>query len=190
VAQHRLIGEDLAGRPLRKGEVVHHKDNDRANNDPANLEVMTLAEHRAHHFAELSELLRIPVDPAELKTALAEAGSVKGAARKLGIDHNVLRRRFPELCKPFRRRSPLVFDNPRDLKRIREAAADPSVGQKTLARELGMSTITVQRICERHGWKWKRRKWADDDPRRLALSASQTGLKADEKTPVPVRRSK
>ena len=31
--------EQLLGRPLKKGENVHHKDGDRLNNDPSNLEL-------------------------------------------------------------------------------------------------------------------------------------------------------
>lgn len=37
--QHRVLMEKLLGRPLRKGENVHHKDGDRLNNAPDNLEL-------------------------------------------------------------------------------------------------------------------------------------------------------
>jgi hypothetical protein len=47
--QHRLVMERDLGRPLLKGEVVHHKDEDRLNNDLSNLELMTDAQHRSHH---------------------------------------------------------------------------------------------------------------------------------------------
>lgn len=191
VAQHRLIGADLVERPLRKGEVVHHRDNDRANNDPANLEVMTVEAHRRHHFAELGDLLRIPIDPAELQEQLTIAGSVKGAARAMGIDHNVIRRRFPELCSAYIRQSPTCIDNPRDLERIREGAADPNQGVQALAKELRMSAITIQRICKRRGWVWQKKSrgpWKPDDPRRLRLSANRAGLKVGEKRPAPAIR--
>lgn len=42
--EHRLVAEEKLGRYLRPDEVVVHIDGDRANNDPANLEVMTRAE--------------------------------------------------------------------------------------------------------------------------------------------------
>ena len=32
--EHRLVAEEKLGRPLRKGEVVHHIDGDYKNNDP------------------------------------------------------------------------------------------------------------------------------------------------------------
>jgi HNH endonuclease len=39
----------MLGRPLLKGEVVHHRDNNKRNNDPANLKVITQAEHMREH---------------------------------------------------------------------------------------------------------------------------------------------
>lgn len=47
--EHRVIGEKIAGRKLSSKEHVHHKDEDKHNNDPLNLEVMTAKEHLSHH---------------------------------------------------------------------------------------------------------------------------------------------
>ena len=49
VYEHRLLGSLMLGRPLRSDEQVHHKDEDRQNNDPFNLEVLTLPEHKVEH---------------------------------------------------------------------------------------------------------------------------------------------
>lgn len=50
VLQHRKIVEAIIGRPLEKNEVVHHKDGDKSNNSPENLELLTRSEHtRLHH---------------------------------------------------------------------------------------------------------------------------------------------
>ena len=47
--EHRVVAEQKIGRPLTKGEQVHHLDKNKQNNDPANLEVLTFDEHAAEH---------------------------------------------------------------------------------------------------------------------------------------------
>ena len=46
---HRYIMQTILGRELSSNEVVHHKDGNKLNNDPSNLEVMTRAEHTILH---------------------------------------------------------------------------------------------------------------------------------------------
>lgn len=51
-AIHRVVAEQMIGRPLARDEVVHHKDGNRQNNRPENLQVMTRAEHTRLHRQE------------------------------------------------------------------------------------------------------------------------------------------
>lgn len=50
--EHRIVAERVLGRKLADNEIVHHKDGNRRNNAPENLEVMTQAEHAALHARE------------------------------------------------------------------------------------------------------------------------------------------
>lgn len=50
--QHNVVMEQRIGRRIARGEVVHHRDENKQNNDPSNLELMTRSEHTSHHRRE------------------------------------------------------------------------------------------------------------------------------------------
>jgi len=51
--EHRVVASKKIGRPLRDYGVVHHKDGNKINNSPRNLQVMTRAQHyKIHHSSK------------------------------------------------------------------------------------------------------------------------------------------
>ena len=49
---HRIVAEEILGRPLEPNEVVHHIDGNKRNNDPSNLMIITQSEHAKIHFTK------------------------------------------------------------------------------------------------------------------------------------------
>lgn len=49
ILEHRLAMSNKIGRPLLETEIVHHVDENKLNNDPDNLEIMTRSNHHAEH---------------------------------------------------------------------------------------------------------------------------------------------
>jgi len=47
--EHRVVAQEAIKRPLARGEHVHHKNGDKLDNRPENLEVLSAAEHRVEH---------------------------------------------------------------------------------------------------------------------------------------------
>lgn len=56
-AEHRMVMAQMLGRPLRRGESPHHRNGDRADNRPENLELW-VGGHRAGRRA--SETVKCP----------------------------------------------------------------------------------------------------------------------------------
>lgn len=50
--QHRVVMERVLNRKLKKGEIVHHIDGNKQNNNPKNLMVMTQSEHIKLHLKQ------------------------------------------------------------------------------------------------------------------------------------------
>ena len=176
VAQHRLLGETLAGRPLHKNEVVHHKDECRTNNSLGNLVVLTQTEHRRLHMAERAESAKIPLTEVQVERALREHGGIKPAARALLISHSTLRERFPALCLPYRRATPTKIDNPGDISEVLRLAADPAVGLREIAQRMKMSSRTVRRLCDRAGVPYVKQKRATLPDRAVHASPPEPGI--------------
>lgn len=65
--EHRIVAEKMLGRPLKKNEIVHHKDENKRNNSPDNIVVMTRRDHmKEHHTGCLGSAYRHDVDTKDL----------------------------------------------------------------------------------------------------------------------------
>jgi hypothetical protein len=57
--EHRIVASKMLGRWVHSKEHVHHKDENKLNNDPDNLEVLAAAEHQLQH-RKSGKALRLP----------------------------------------------------------------------------------------------------------------------------------
>lgn len=62
VYEHQLIAEQLLGRHLHPGEIVHHRDGNGQNNDPENICVTVSREYHKLAHRKPGSRLRLPVD--------------------------------------------------------------------------------------------------------------------------------
>ena len=53
IDEHRLIAIKIFGEDACRGKIVHHKNGDKRDNRPENLELMTRSEHMKHHRQDL-----------------------------------------------------------------------------------------------------------------------------------------
>jgi hypothetical protein len=95
VYHHRHIASIKLGRWLKRPEIVHHIDGNRANNDPENLVVLTQRQHFFEHNQP-----PIPPKPIDCDTCgkptlnkrYCFAGTWVGTGRKYGVSDNAVRK--------------------------------------------------------------------------------------------------
>ena len=71
MSEHRLVMEDILGRYLEPWENVHHRDGDRQNNHPDNLELWTVNQPAGQASIYLNEVVKLRRENMKLREELA-----------------------------------------------------------------------------------------------------------------------
>jgi hypothetical protein len=100
--EHRLVAAEKEGRVLESEEHVHHKDEDRQNNAPENLEALSLPAHFLEHRTAGSKL-RLPGEANSVAICACGCGKeflkydAAGRPRAYVSGHNPRRMYFTEI---------------------------------------------------------------------------------------------
>ena len=88
IDRHRLVMEKKLGRKLGSWELVHHKDEDKTNDHPDNLELTTRSKHAKHHVtqAQIDRFTAIP----------KSCGSSNGSAKLTEADIPAIRKKLSQ----------------------------------------------------------------------------------------------
>lgn len=153
VPQHRLVLERHLGRYLLSREQVHHIDLDPLNNDISNLQILSRAEHLAIH-RKIEREQKYPPISREIVAEALENGGLKAAAKALGCHTETIRNNFPDLVEPYKRKSPADLDLDSWVDKVKPLAADDSIGYREAVDILGISYMSIVRICQRNNIQW------------------------------------
>lgn len=173
IREHRLVMSQIVGRPLLPKEVVHHKDGNKQNNDPSNLELFQ--SNAAHLAATLSgqcprwtesgragmraeaERRRIRLPSAE---QLAEAYRTKTAAqiaKELGCSAGVVEKAIKQAGIPVLGFAERMAER-RNIPYEEYAKLAAEMAPAQIAEKLGCKPGAVYAILKRlgiHDWPGK-----------------------------------
>jgi hypothetical protein len=87
---HDVIMEAILGTPLLPDQVVHHIDENRQNNHPSNLQVMTRREHTRLHQIKNPSKRKLSNEQVAWIRSLSDSFSRKQVAKELGVNPDSL----------------------------------------------------------------------------------------------------
>lgn len=130
VRRSRVIMSSIVGRRILDSEIVHHKNEDLNDDSPANLELMSAADHNRHHKAGF---VHSDITKSKIRKAMKRlyASGEKKASVRFGEENTSAKL------------------NPCLVRMIRES----SQSANSLAKELGVSKPTVLAVRNNKTWK-------------------------------------
>lgn len=158
--EHRLV----AGRPP-SGAAVHHKNGVKYDNRPCNLEVLTPAEHAAHHASERR------LDDAEVARLYGEGLTQPEVADALGCNPGAVSRSLARSGAEVRPRARAVSG---DVLRDAIALHAAGLGYGRIARVLGVGRLPVDLALRDEG----RGPQRPGTPTRADLAAQRSAVEA------------
>lgn len=141
VYHHREQAAKMLGRPLYDGEVVHHKDEDRSNNDFDNLIVFkTQADHSRFHKGENTKLEELSdgsfvcfLIPYDLECMMCHEEFLSYDKDKMYCSSKCAKTALRKVERPSKEElQKLVWSKPTSV----------------LARELGVSDVAISKWCK------------------------------------------
>lgn len=134
VAQHRLVMERHLGRILLPEEVVHHKDEDRSNNDIENLELFACnADHMRHHHQQTAA--RYDADMVE-KVRIAAADPT-ATVKSIGLSPTTVRQICSDNGIEWKRVGKLDLTDDQ----VREALQGRTVAEAAIVLRVSFQTL-------------------------------------------------
>jgi hypothetical protein len=134
-------------------EEVHHIDEDRLNNDPSNLQVLTSRQHRRIHSRQQADRQLARLNDENVAAAL-EGRDLREAAVILKTSRQTLYRRFSHLFEDRMRARPSRHDDPKTMERIRPYAESDQFSVRETSKATRIGAITIVRACRHFGVKW------------------------------------
>lgn len=130
---HRASVETLLGRSLSWNEVVHHRNGDKTDNRPENLEIMSRREHARHHMA----INPVEKNCAVCGTMFAPAPSHRKRDRACGLMCRNIEVMWARLGERFLSLDPIAI----------QAARVAGESARSLGRRYSVPHMTIVRIC-------------------------------------------
>lgn len=172
VYEHIVVAEDIIGRPLNNGDVVHHLDLNRSNNSPDNLLVLSGPMHAKLH----SWMDKNTITPTSEYQERIDIGCVRCKTCQRPINYNFI------YCSQECHRTDLYGQNTKYIHPTKEVLEQLVWEYPTtyIANELNVSDKAIDKLCKKLGIQkpprgyWTKQKAIDID--RYIMEVTDDGV--------------